>query len=619
MAPDPAAEYRSRLAHWRERFDSLSVADARLAAARLVTFGGALVLGYAIWQTSLSAWALVAPLVVFVAIAVRHDIVIRARAAASGLIAFYERGIARAEDRWIGGGQTGEQFRDASHPCADDLDLFGRGSLFELLSLARTRAGERALAGWLTAAAEPAAILARQAGVRELTPALGLREQLSLAPGLSSKAVHEPELLAWAEAPPVLSPPWLRGVALALTAFTLASLVYWYQAGVETLFYVAIAAQSAFALPNLRKVEHLLHAADGPGRELSALAQALTLLERESFTSGALVELQTELRRSGVQASVAIARLRRLSEMHDWQHNLIFVGIALLLMWSTHLAWALEAWRRRYGRHVRVWLRVVGDFEALASLSAYAYEHPADPFPELVPLDGATSAATGLFEGTGLGHPLVPAAKMTRNDVSLSARCQLLVVSGSNMSGKSTLLRTVGVNVVLAQAGAPVRAQSLRLAPLAVGATLRIQDSLQEGRSRFYAEISRVSLLARMAAGRPPLLFLLDELFHGTNSHDRLIGAAGVLRTLLDRGAIGLITTHDLALTAIVDALGPRAANVHFEDSFDGQEMHFDYLMKPGPVTKSNALALMRAVGLDVDERDGSRLPAPGRAKIEDS
>jgi len=425
---------------------------------------------------------------------------------------------------------------------------------------------------------------------------------LSLAPGLSSETVHEPELLAWAEAPPALSPPWLRIVALALTAFTLASAAYWYVTGTVTPFYLALALQSGFALPTARKVERLLHVAAGPARELSALAQALTLLERESFASPSMAALQSELRASGVHASVAIGRLKRLSEMHDWQHNLIFVGIALLLMWSTHLAWALEAWRRRYGRHVRVWLRVVGEFEALASLSAYAYEHPADPFPEFVPVDSDPGAGTGFFEGVGLGHPLVPAAKMTRNDVSLSARRQLLVVSGSNMSGKSTLLRTVGVNVVLAQAGAPVRAQSLRLTPLAMGATLRIQDSLQEGRSRFYAEISRVSLLARMASGRPPLLFLLDELFHGTNSHDRLVGAAGVLRTLLERGAIGLITTHDLALTAIVEALGPRAANVHFEDSFDGTDMHFDYLMKPGPVTKSNALALMRAVGLDVDE-----------------
>jgi hypothetical protein len=600
MAHDPSAEYQARLARWRSRFETLSMSDARLAAARLATFAAAMALAYGVWQMGLTGWLLLIPVAVFAAIAIRHDAIIRARNAAQTSIGFYERGLARIDDRWIGSGRTGDQFRDPSHPCADDLDLFGRGSLFELLSLARTRPGERELAEWLKTGADPATIVARQAGVRELTPALELREQLSLAQGLSEEVVHEPELLAWAEAPPALSPPWLRVAAFALSAFTLGSLLYWYRTGTEVFVYAALVAQSAFALPYARRVERMLHVAGGPARELSALAQALALLERESFTSESLTALQNELRRSGVQASVAIARLRRLSEMHDWQHNMIFAVVALLLMWSTHLAWALEAWRRRYGRHVRVWLRTVGEFEALASLSAYAYEHPADPYPELMP--AAEGSRTGHFEGRGLGHPLVDAAKMIRNDVALSADRQLLVVSGSNMSGKSTLLRTVGVNVVLAQAGAPVRAHALRLTPLAVGATLRIQDSLQEGRSRFYAEISRVSQLAQMSAGRPPLLFLLDELFHGTNSHDRLVGASGVLRTLLDRGAIGLITTHDLALTAIVEALGPRAANVHFEDSFDGADMHFDYRMKPGPVMKSNALALMRAVGLDVQD-----------------
>ena len=189
---------------------------------------------------------------------------------------------------------------------------------------------------------------------------------------------------------------------------------------------------------------------------------------------------------------------------------------------------------------------------------------------------------------------------MVRNDVCFAGATRLLVVSGSNMSGKSTLLRTVGINAVMALAGAPVRATSLRLSPLAVGATLRIQDSLLEGRSRFYAEITRIRTIADIAAGRTPLLFLLDELFHGTNSHDRLLGAQGVLRSLLDRGAIGLITTHDLALTAIGDELAPRAVNVHFEDWFEAGDIKFDYRMKPGPVTRSNALALMRAVGLDV-------------------
>jgi DNA mismatch repair ATPase MutS len=175
-------------------------------------------------------------------------------------------------------------------------------------------------------------------------------------------------------------------------------------------------------------------------------------------------------------------------------------------------------------------------------------------------------------------------------------------VSGSNMSGKSTLLRTVGINAVLAFAGAPVRARALRLTPLVTGATLRIQDSLQEGRSRFYAEITRIRQIADAAARLPPVLFLLDELFHGTNSHDRLVGASGVLRSLLDRGAIGLITTHDLALTSVAAELAPRAQNVHFDDQFEGGEIHFDYRMKPGPVARSNAIALMRAVGLDVDQ-----------------
>jgi DNA mismatch repair ATPase MutS len=270
---------------------------------------------------------------------------------------------------------------------------------------------------------------------------------------------------------------------------------------------------------------------------------------------------------------------------------------ALLQLVRPHVALAVERWRTRHGGAVRVWIEAVAQFEAFSSLSGYRYERHDDPFPELV---SAGHATRGLFEGIQLGHPLLPRATMVRNDVRLTGDLELLVVSGSNMSGKSTLLRTVGINAVLALAGAPVRAASLRLSPLAIGGTLRIQDSLQEGRSRFYAEITRIRKLADIAAGPVPLLFLLDELFHGTNSHDRLQGASGVLRSFLERGAIGLITTHDLALTSVADELSPRAANVHFEDWFEHGDMKFDYRMKPGPVTRSNALALMRAVGLDV-------------------
>jgi DNA mismatch repair ATPase MutS len=276
----------------------------------------------------------------------------------------------------------------------------------------------------------------------------------------------------------------------------------------------------------------------------------------------------------------------------------------LLLLVRPQLALAVARWRQRHAGDVRVWIDTIAQFEALGSLAAYRYEHADDPFPDVLPLDDAAHP-TALFDGVQLGHPLLPHGSMVPNDVRLAGDTRLLVVSGSNMSGKNALLRTVGVNAVLALAGAPVRAASLRLTPVAIGATLRIQDSLAEGRSRFYAEITRIRALADLAAGPRPLLFLLDEIFHGTNSHDRLLGAAGVLRSLVDRGAIGLITTHDLALTALVDDLAPRAVNVHFEDSFEGETMAFDYRMRPGPVTRSNALALMRAVGLEVSVAGG--------------
>jgi len=473
MAADPSAEYHARLARWRERLAAASSLDARLAAARLIVFGAALALAAAVWQMAWSAWLLLLPVAAFIALAVRHDGVIRARDRAAALVAFYERGLARIEDRWTGTGAAGERYRSDHHPYANDLDLFGPGSLFQLLSLARTRSGEDTLAGWLTAAAPPAVVVERQAAVHELTGALDIREELSLAVGRSATSVDAESLAAWGEAPPLLAPPIMRWIALAVTAVTLTAAAYVWRGGHEVTLLFAIAAQIAFGLPYGRKVERMLHAADGPTRDLTAVLQAVVLLERGQFSSGRLALLQRQLHETGPQASTAINRLRRILEMHDWQHNMAFAPIAFLLMWSIHLAWAVEAWRRTHGTHVRVWLRIIGEFEALASLSAYAFEHPADPFPAF------TDDGRACFEGTGLGHPLVPAARMQANDVSLTAERQLLVVSGSNMSGKSTFLRTVGINAGLGLAGARVRAASLRLTPLSIGATLRIRDWLQ--------------------------------------------------------------------------------------------------------------------------------------------
>jgi DNA mismatch repair ATPase MutS len=231
--------------------------------------------------------------------------------------------------------------------------------------------------------------------------------------------------------------------------------------------------------------------------------------------------------------------------------------------------------------------------EALLSIAAYSYEHPDDVFPEFV--EGMPT-----FHAEELGHPLIPVAKCVRNTVSISGETRALLISGSNMSGKSTLMRSVGINTVLAMAGAPVRAQCLRLTPLRVGASILVNDSLQEGSSRFYAEITRLRHICDLAEQHPPVLFLLDELLQGTNSKDRLIGAEAVVRELIGSGAIGIVSTHDLALTDMQHSGESRLQNMHLQDKIEDGRMTFDFKLRPGVVTKSNGVELMRLIGLKV-------------------
>jgi DNA mismatch repair ATPase MutS len=330
-------------------------------------------------------------------------------------------------------------------------------------------------------------------------------------------------------------------------------------------------------------------------------------IEREPVETTLLQSLRSRLRATGRSPADEVRRLARIIDILSSGHNQLFAPISALLMLGTQLAFAAESWRARCGPVVAIWIAAVAEYEALCALSTYTAEHHGHPFPEIVEGDP-------LFEAEAVAHPLL-AGDAVPNDVHLGGTGpHLLLVSGSNMSGKSTLLRTVGLNAVLAQAGAPVRAVKLRMSPLRVGATLRIQDSLQAGRSRFFAEITRISEIVSLAGSttsdadrgstsavpKPTVLFLLDELLSGTNSHDRLEGARGILRGLLARDAIGLATTHDLALTSMVEKVGRPAANVHFEDRFEDGVLTFDYRLKPGVVRTSNAIALMRAVGLEV-------------------
>jgi hypothetical protein len=596
--PLPVQEYRRRLAQRQGALEETGLADARFSRLRLMTFATTVALIVAAWNALVPWWAVAAPIAAFFVLVVRHERVIRAQAAAARAVELYERGLARIDDRWAGTGEDGSRFSDPGHLYAADLDLFGHGSLFQLLCTARTAAGEETLARWLLHPAAVDEIEARHAAVTELTGALDFREALAIAGAGVRTGVQSDALVAWAESPSGLGHRAWRVLTILAPLTTLAAIPLSFAAGDLRVFFTAAAVQTAIGMWQMRTTVRVCAAAAGAARDLEVFSDLLDRLQRERFRSDRLLGLRGQLDTGGLTATQSVRRVLRFVELYEWQQNPLFAPVAGLLLWGANLAWLIEAWRQQHGPHVRAWLAAAGEFEALASLAAYRYEHPSDPFPTLL------RDTTARFDGAGLRHPLLPAAAAVPNDVQLTDTVRLFVVSGSNMSGKSTLLRTVGINAVLALAGAPVRAASLHLTPLAVGATLRIQDSLQEGRSRFYAEITRVRALAGIADGPLPLLFLLDELFHGTNSHDRVAGAAGVLRSLLRKGAIGLVTTHDLAVAAVTEALAPQAVNVHFEDWLDGTEMRFDYRMKPGPVRRSNALALMRAAGLRVQESD---------------
>jgi hypothetical protein len=645
-APDPHVAYHRRVTACRAEQEALARRDARIAYGRLIAAAVAAAIAWLVWRQQLAWWWLGVPAAGFVALVIIHDRVIRARRRLARIVAYYERGLARIEDRWMGQGESGARFRIDTHLFAADLDLFGDASLFQLLNTAQTRAGEETLASWLLVPASRDIVLARQAAVQDLTRRMPLREDLATA-GVDVRAEVDPEALAsWATGPRVIAGGWRRAAAPILGLCAALATIAWATSVADiTPLLILLLVNGLFGIGLQARVSGVLHAAADPARELTTLAMVLERVQREDFAAPRLLELRQALQEKGGEALRAIRRLRWIVEVHDWQHNVFFAPIGSVLLLGMQCAFAIEAWRERHGQAVTAWLRIVGELEAFASIAAYAYEHPSDPFPEIAP-----PGATPIYEAEQLAHPLIPRARAVPNDVRLGpptpapaagaadmpafaapaliavaaqtlARApapapvqaaaqvsapalasQALIVSGSNMSGKSTLLRSVGINAVLALAGAPVRATRLRLSPVAIGATLRIQDSLQAGRSRFYAEITRVRALVDLARTSHALLFLLDELFHGTNSHDRVAGAQGVLKSLLDLHAIGLVTTHDLALAALGDELAPRAINVHFDDSLAGDEMVFDYRLKPGPVTRSNAIALMKAVGLDVEE-----------------
>jgi hypothetical protein len=590
----PSEEYKQRQRDCEATVTRFEKVHIRLGNVRLLLVIAALVAGWdSLEQSAFSVWWLLLPIIFFAATAIFHSKVLEKRSCAERAANFYRRGLARIEDRWIGEGQRGERIDTSSSLYSADLNIFGHASLFELLSQSRTQMGEDMLADWLLRVSPLQEINERHVAISEMRERLDLREDFAVLGEDLKVGVHPEAMTNWAEAPGQLEKPGLRWLALILAITAIAMAVVWGAVGIKAPFFAVVIVEGIIVALLRRSTKEILRSAQHALEDIQLIASLLGRLEREQFESPRLQTIKRQLFSHHLEASRAIARLETIVECVHSLDNQVVRLFDVPLLYSVQVAYAAEAWRRNHGKAVRSWLNGIGEIEAILSLATYSYEHPADPFPEFV--EGMAS-----FHAKGLGHPLISALTSVRNDVDICGDTRVLLVSGSNMSGKSTFMRSIGINTVLAMAGAPVRARSLRLTPLRVGASILVNDSLFEGSSRFYAEIKRLRQICRLTERDLPVLFLLDELLQGTNSHDRLIGAGGVVSTLVNSGAIGVISTHDLALTNIDVLTNSGTRNVHFQDEIVDGKMKFDFVLRDGMVTRSNGIELMRLIGIKI-------------------
>ncbi len=542
-----------------------------------------------------AAWVAVAVLTgTYWALVVSHDRALRLQRRFSLLARLNERGIARLTGEWHRFAESGDEFRQPDHLYAEDLDIFGQGSLFQLVNETGTRFGENILAGWLARAAAAGEARERQAAIRELAPLIDFRQELLLECQLASAEKVDPRaFIAWAEGGPYLtSIAWARPVAWVIRAIT-ASLVVASQWGVVPPYAWLAGILLALLLAALtrRPLEDFYSRTSAGELGFVGFGKAFERIARERFRLPLLKRLSTELAGEGASAQLRrFARWFAFAELR--QSRMMHAAIDALVLWDLHVFFRLEHWREQVARQARRWFQALAELEALCSLATLAHDRPSFVFPEV-------EEGQVFFIAKQLGHPLLE--NPVRNDVELPGPGQALIITGSNMSGKSTLLRAIGTNAVLALAGAPVCAASLRLSHVQVLTSMRVRDSLELGVSHFYAEVKRIkAVLDAAAAAHGRALFLLDEILWGTNTRERQIASREVLRLLLATGASGAVSTHDLSLASLEQELGAKVKNYHFKDLLTDGRMTFDYRLRQGVLDTTNALRVLRQVGIAI-------------------
>ncbi len=492
----------------------------------------------------------------------------------------------------------GTFFQTPQHPYTSDLDVFGEHSLFQLINRSATQSGKTTLAQWLSNPSAKPELLERQAAVQELTHLTDWRQTFQ-AHGLQHAASEEnlSTLLSWMNESPALPRRGLYTVlCYGLALLTTATIVLYFTTGLLGYGALLLLVVNGFILWTTAEVALATHRKTTQSvAALRAYQQMFVSVEKQSFATESLRHAQAQLHHQGAPASRQISQLRYILDNFDARANLFYHIFNLMLLLDVFWLLRADRWKQRVQGDVAQWFEGISRVEALSSLASFAFANPTFVFP-------AIADQLFLLRTKEMGHCLIPPTQRVSNDFTTQDRGTTTIITGSNMSGKSTFLRTVGVNVVLALAGAPVCAEEFEVSVLQVFTSMRTQDSLEENVSSFYAELRRLrQLLDMLKSPEIPVLFMLDEILKGTNSKDRHHGAASLIKQLSKLEATGFVSTHDLELGRLEDTL-PRVKNYSFTSTIEQDEIHFDYHLREGVCQSFNASQLMAQMGIALEE-----------------
>lgn len=596
------AEYETRVKQFRDELVSLDRRGGRQANFRTLAFLGFVGLGFLVGFDKIPRWGLlgsVAFLLAYIALAVVHARIIRQEEVAKMRLSLNERGLLRLQGRWHDFPSTGIGRVPEGHVYAGDLDITGRGSLFQRLDDTGTAAGEQQLLDWLMSPAKRAEdIRSRQEAVRELAPLIDFRQLLVAEARMAGKKdkADPTRFMGWAEAPSALANiRWAWPVAHVLPVLTIGSGLLSANELLSPIpFWVGLLVQIIIIIATRKPIGAMWEALSMGERGFVRFEETFAAIDAQQFKGPRLSALQRGLM-DGPPVSQRLQHFARLMGLAELKHSgQMHPIINALTLWDLLVLFRIDRWREVHGKGVRRWFESLAQLEALSSFATYHFERPSDAFPEVDDEKVHLSAVS-------LGHPLLEYP--VRNDIVFEGPGACLVITGSNMSGKTTLMRAVGLNTVMALAGLPVCATQMRVSRVQVLTSMRVKDSLERGVSYFYAEVQRIkSVLDTAKLHQEHCLFFLDELFMGTNAKERQVASRQLLLMLLDLGAAGAVTTHDLSMCELAAERPQSIHNVHFRDEIKNHEMTFDYRLREGVVQTTNALEVLRRAGVQINE-----------------